>query len=140
MELLKSCCVSIDGAIIIRQYLFIHKLICVHVTGDPKSNYEQDLSVVDEVLRMFLEILNAAFSHQLSSNQHLIYSMLHQKEVLDILRRQASFQDVVANLDTVRSRTFDHHLLQFTLFHSFPYSFLNNVGFKLLFIKNQPSG
>jgi hypothetical protein len=68
---------------------------------------------------MLLEILNAAFSHQLSSNQHLgnngsyialldndtflfiVYSMLHKKEVLEVLRRQATFQDVVANLDMV---------------------------------------
>jgi len=66
-----------------------------------REELEQDLSIVDEVLRMLLEILNAAFSHQLSSNQHLVYSMLHKKEVLEVLRRQATFQDVVANLDMV---------------------------------------
>ena len=31
----------------------------------------------------------------------LVYSMLHKKEVLEVLRRQATFQDVVANLDMV---------------------------------------
>jgi len=65
------------------------------------EDLELDLSTVDEVLRMLLEILNATFSHQLSSNQHLVYSMLHKREVLDVLRRQDTFQDVVANLDTV---------------------------------------
>lgn len=51
---------------------------------------------------MLLEILNAAFTHQLGCNQNLIYSVLHKKEVLDVLRRHPAFQDIVANLDTVR--------------------------------------
>ena len=71
------------------------------VDGKHKEELELDLSILDEVLRMLLEILNAAFSHQLASNQHLIYSVLHKKEVLDVLRKQPAFQDVVTNLDMV---------------------------------------
>jgi len=69
--------------------------------GKSKEVLELDLSILDEVLRMLLEILNAAFTHQLTSNQNLIYSILHKREVLDVLRTQAPFQDVVTNLDLV---------------------------------------
>lgn len=72
-----------------------------YLTGTSKEELEQDLSILEEVLRMLLEILNAAFTHQLGCNQHLVYSVLHKREVLDILRRQPAFQDIVTNLDTV---------------------------------------
>lgn len=71
--------------------------------GASKEDLEQDLSILEEVLRMLLEILNAAFTHQLGCNQHLIYSVLHKREVLDVLRRQPAFQDIVTNLDTVET-------------------------------------
>lgn len=71
-------------------------------TGASREELEQDLSILEEVLRMLLEILNAAFTHQLGCNQNLIYSVLHKREVLDVLRRQPAFQDIVANLDTVK--------------------------------------
>ena len=66
-----------------------------------KEKVEQELSVLEEVLRMLLEILNAALTHQMASNPHLVYTLLHQKEVLDVLRRLPAFQDVVTNLDTI---------------------------------------
>ena len=69
--------------------------------GIPQEELEQDLSILEEVLRMLLEILNAAFTHQLGCNPHLIYSVLHKRDVLDTLRRQPAFQDIVANLDMV---------------------------------------
>lgn len=71
----------------------------VFLVGD---ELETDLSILEEVLRMLLEILNATFTHQLAGNPHLVYSLLHQREVLDILRRIPAFQDVVTNIDTVR--------------------------------------
>ena len=70
------------------------------LTGS-RDEFEQDLAILEEVLRMLLEILNAAFTHGLSSNQHLVYHLLHQREVLDVLRRLPTFQDVITNLDTV---------------------------------------
>lgn len=73
----------------------------IDLEGKSKEDLELDLSILDEVLRMLLEILNAAFTHQLTSNQNLIYSILHKREVLDVLRTQAPFQDVVTNLDLV---------------------------------------
>lgn len=69
--------------------------------GIPQEELEQDLSILEEVLRMLLEILNATFTHQLGCNPHLIYSVLHKRDVLDTLRRQPAFQDIVANLDMV---------------------------------------
>lgn len=76
-------------------------IINVCLTELPKEDLEHDLSILEEVLRMLLEIVNAAFTHQLGCNPHLIYSVLHKREVLDTLRRQPAFQDVVANLDMV---------------------------------------
>ncbi|XP_046451728.1 dymeclin-like isoform X1 [Daphnia pulex] len=80
-------------------------------TGASREELEQDLSILEEVLRMLLEILNAAFTHQLGCNQNLIYSVLHKREVLDVLRRQPAFQDIVANLDTV-SNYFNNRISQ----------------------------
>ena len=121
VQQLKQTSIPVEGSFISSMYGF-HKIIILWLSNKDdasREELEQDLSIVDEVLRMLLEILNAAFSHQLSSNQHLgnngfklhfwimihifflVYSMLHKKEVLEVLRRQATFQDVVANLDMV---------------------------------------
>ena len=91
------------------------------MVGKSKEELEQDLSILEEVLRMLLEILNAAFTHQLASNQHLIYSVLHKREVLDVLRRQPAFQDIVTNIDTVLIRcefTFKDSVFICALFRS----------------------
>lgn len=94
-----------------RRIRVVQQLKSSDVEGTSREQLEQDLSIIEEVLRMLLEILNAAFTHQLGCNPNLIYSVLHKKEVLDVLRRHPAFQDIVANLDTV-SNYFSNRISQ----------------------------
>ncbi|THD26950.1 hypothetical protein D915_002251 [Fasciola hepatica] len=52
----------------------------------------QELSLLEEVIRMILEILNSILTHVLLDNSNLIYSLLHQRECLVALRSHPSFQ------------------------------------------------
>ncbi|TPP59929.1 Dymeclin [Fasciola gigantica] len=63
----------------------------------------QELSLLEEVIRMILEILNSILTHVLLDNSNLIYSLLYQRECLVALRSHPSFQNVIQNLDTILS-------------------------------------
>lgn len=61
----------------------------------------QDITVLEEVIRMVLEILNSVLTHQLAHNKHLIYTLLYKKHVFDAVREYGATQDLVHNLDMV---------------------------------------
>lgn len=58
----------------------------------------QDLSVLEEVLRMVLEILNSALSTQLANNPNLIYTLLYNKHSFEMLKDNVVFQDIIHNI------------------------------------------
>lgn len=62
----------------------------------------QDLSVLEEVLRMVLEIINSCLSSQLSQNPNLVYTLLYKRHVFEAFRTHPTFQDIVLNVDMVR--------------------------------------
>ena len=62
----------------------------------------QDLSVLEEVLRMVLEILNSCLSHQLVYCPNLIYTLLYKRNVFESFRTHPAFQDIIQNIDMVR--------------------------------------
>ncbi|KAJ9586283.1 hypothetical protein L9F63_020077, partial [Diploptera punctata] len=70
---------------------------------DPEqaSDLVQDLGVLEEVLRMVLEIINSCLSHQLIHNPNLVYTLLYKKHVFEPFRSHPAFQDIVQNIDTV---------------------------------------
>lgn len=70
---------------------------------DFSTDLLQDLSILEEVLRMILEIINSCLSNQLQSNPNLLYSLLYKRQIFDPFRLHPTFQDVVQNLDTVLS-------------------------------------
>ncbi|XP_064471607.1 dymeclin-like isoform X2 [Ornithodoros turicata] len=70
---------------------------------DFSTDLLQDLSILEEVLRMILEIINSCLSTQLQSNPNLLYSLLYKRQVFEPFRMHPNFQDVVHNLDTVLS-------------------------------------
>ncbi|KAM7313806.1 dymeclin [Ixodes scapularis] len=70
---------------------------------DFSTDLLQDLSILEEVLRMILEIINSCLCTQLQSNPNLLYSLLYKRQVFDPFRMHPNFQDVVQNLDTVLS-------------------------------------
>jgi len=57
--------------------------------------------VLEEVIRMLLEILNSTLTHQLPQNRHLVYTLLYKKDVFDTFREYDATQDLVYNLDIV---------------------------------------
>ena len=61
----------------------------------------QDLTVLEEVLRMVLEIINSTLTHQLPHNPNLIYTLLYKKDVFQPFRTHSAFQDIVQNIDSV---------------------------------------
>ncbi|CAB3362317.1 Hypothetical predicted protein [Cloeon dipterum] len=71
------------------------------VPSEQESDMEQDLAVLEDVLRMVLEILNSCLTHQLASNPNLIYTLLYKKETFEMFKSHPAFQDVVCNIDLV---------------------------------------
>ncbi|VDD81662.1 unnamed protein product [Mesocestoides corti] len=61
----------------------------------------QDLSLLEEVIRMTLEIFNSILTHSLPTNTHLVYSLLYQREYLAPIHTHPSFHDLMQNIDTV---------------------------------------
>lgn len=61
----------------------------------------QDLSVVEEVLRMVLEILNSCLSNQLVYCPNLVYTLLYKRHVFETFRSHPAFQDIIQNIDMV---------------------------------------
>ncbi|XP_012543115.1 dymeclin [Monomorium pharaonis] len=61
----------------------------------------QDLTILEEVLRMVLEIINSCLTHRLAHNPNLIYTLLYKKDVFQSFRTHSAFQDIVQNIDSV---------------------------------------
>lgn len=64
-------------------------------------DYAQDLNVIEEVIRMMLEIINSCLSNSLHYNPNLLYALLYKRELFEQFRSHPSFQDIMQNLDTV---------------------------------------
>lgn len=62
---------------------------------------EQDRNVLEEVLRMVLEIFNSCLTNQLSNNPNLVYTLLYKKEIFEPFKNSNAFQDVVENISIV---------------------------------------
>jgi len=57
--------------------------------------------VVEEVMRMMLEIFNSCLSNSLHHNPNLVYAMLYQRSLFTGLIGHSTFHDVVSNIDMV---------------------------------------
>ncbi|XP_053693826.1 dymeclin isoform X2 [Sabethes cyaneus] len=73
--------------------------VTVSITA-PTSD-DMDLSVLEEVLRMVLEILNSCLSHQLVYCPNLVYTLLYKRNVFEAFRSHSAFQDIIQNIDMV---------------------------------------
>ncbi|KAK2827679.1 hypothetical protein Q7C36_018605 [Tachysurus vachellii] len=69
--------------------------------GTALPDYAQDLSVIEEVIRMLLEIINSCLCNSLHHNPNLVYGLLYKRELFEQFRSHPSFQDIMQNLDTV---------------------------------------
>ncbi|XP_048389394.1 dymeclin isoform X4 [Stegostoma tigrinum] len=79
--------------------------------NSPVPDYAQDLNVIEEVIRMMLEIINSCLSTSLHHNPNLVYALLYKRDLFEQFRTHPSFQDVMQNLDMVIS-FFSHRLEQ----------------------------
>lgn len=61
----------------------------------------QDLTVLQEVLRMVLEIINSGLSHQLQHNPNLLYTLLYKRSAFEPFRTHPAFEDIINNIDAV---------------------------------------
>lgn len=68
-----------------------------------QEEYIQDLGVLEEVIRMVLEIINSTLSSKLHHNHNLVYTLLYNKELFSHFRTHPTFQDIIQNIDTVLS-------------------------------------
>uniref|UniRef100_A0A1Q3F6N5 Dymeclin n=1 Tax=Culex tarsalis TaxID=7177 RepID=A0A1Q3F6N5_CULTA len=75
--------------------------VAVSITGPNPDDMLQDLSVLEEVLRMVLEILNSCLSHQLVYCPNLVYTLLYKRNVFEAFRSHSAFQDIIQNIDMV---------------------------------------
>lgn len=66
------------------------------------NDYVQDLTIIEDVMRMVLEIINSCLTHTLRHNINLIYTLLYNRDIFENYRTHPSFQDVLQNIDTVR--------------------------------------
>lgn len=73
----------------------------VPVDSTVRSMVLEDLSVLEEVLRMVLEIINSCISHQLVYCPNLVYTLLYKRQVFESFRSNPAFQDIIQNIDMV---------------------------------------
>ncbi|XP_068033496.1 dymeclin isoform X8 [Anomalospiza imberbis] len=69
----------------------------------PLPDYAQDLNVIEEVIRMMLEIINSCLTTSLHHNPNLVYALLYKRDLFEQFRTHPSFQDIMQNIDLVIS-------------------------------------
>lgn len=72
-----------------------------HMSLLPTITQATDLLIVEEVLRMILEVVNCCLTHNLHNNPHLVYSLLYQRELFEPFRSHPTLVDILHNIDTV---------------------------------------
>ncbi|XP_063723494.1 dymeclin-like isoform X2 [Symsagittifera roscoffensis] len=66
-----------------------------------ENNLRTELSVVEEILRLLLEIINNALTNQLAYNTSLVHCLIYDKDMLNSIRQNHNYQDIVYNLDVI---------------------------------------
>ncbi|XP_065746207.1 dymeclin isoform X2 [Phocoena phocoena] len=65
----------------------------------PLPDYAQDLNVIEEVIRMMLEIINSCLTNSLHHNPNLVYALLYKRDLFEQFQTHPSFQDIMQNID-----------------------------------------
>ncbi|XP_033127312.1 dymeclin-like [Anneissia japonica] len=68
-----------------------------------EQDYMADLAVLEEVLRMVLEIINSCLTNTIHHNPNLVYTLLYKKHLFISFKSNSKFQDIIQNIDTVLS-------------------------------------
>ncbi|XP_063278175.1 dymeclin isoform X2 [Prinia subflava] len=83
-------------------YHFWEMSDCLHFS-ETKLTHAQDLNVIEEVIRMMLEIINSCLTNSLHHNPNLVYALLYKRDLFEQFRTHPSFQDIMQNIDLVIS-------------------------------------
>lgn len=67
------------------------------------TDHLADLAILEEVIRMVLEIINSCVTNTLHHNPNLVYTLLHRRELFAQFRTHPTFHDIIQNIDTVLS-------------------------------------
>lgn len=86
----------------LNSHLFVAGNTHWFVVGVSFLHKAQDLSVIEEVIRMMLEIINSCLTNSLHHNPNLVYALLYKRDLFEQFRTHPSFQDIMQNIDLVR--------------------------------------
>lgn len=76
--------------------------VVINTNGDvSNTDLIQDLTILEEVLRMILEIINSCLTHRLGQNPNLIYTLLYKKDIFRLFGTHSAFQDIIQNIYSV---------------------------------------
>ena len=84
-----------------KQSKLSHQLTKLGDDDSLENKLRTELAVIEEILRLLLEIINNAIANQLIHNTALVHCLIYEKELLESLRLNHNFQDIVFNLDIV---------------------------------------
>ena len=72
------------------------------LTIEPERNYVEEVQILEEVIRMLLEIVNSCLSIGIHrQNYHLVYALLQKRDIFLQLKKYPSFADVLQNIETI---------------------------------------
>lgn len=76
-----------------------------------KKNFDniQDLAILEELMRMVLEIINSCLINAIHHNSNLVYSLLYNKTSFQSFQEHSMFQDLYSNIDLVINH-FSHEI------------------------------
>ena len=60
-----------------------------------------DVAVLEEVLRMILEIINSTLTSQNKSNSNFIYTLLYHQHIFEPFHKHPNFLDLLHNIKSV---------------------------------------
>ncbi|RVE52343.1 hypothetical protein evm_002981 [Chilo suppressalis] len=72
----------------------INSIELPHQAEEKTEEIMDHISVLDEVLRMLLEIVNSCLTRQLPNNLHLVYALLHKRKLFEHHSRQPITQNI----------------------------------------------
>ncbi|XP_034838696.1 dymeclin [Maniola hyperantus] len=75
----------------------INSIELPHHAEEKTEEIMEHIAVLDEVLRMLLEIINSCLTHQLVNNLNLVYALLHKKQLF----QQHAHHHIAQNIEMV---------------------------------------
>ena len=59
------------------------------------------MTVLEDVVKMLLEIINSCLTAQLAHNTNLVYALLYKREAIQACQSHAAFHDITRNIEMV---------------------------------------